>query len=186
MNKGIYTSKFWLVIGFSLWLVLSSQDAFAAGKKDRSHENRREVVEVGHHRYHYQDGRFYRPGFFGLWFFLADPPIGAVVTSLPFGHSTIIIQGATYYHHSNVYYKQCPSGYIVVPHPRVNTNIVYTPSVGQQQMQSGQTVVINVPNLNGSYTPVTLVKLNNGYIGPQGEFYPQHPTVEQLRALYGS
>jgi len=49
----------------------------------------------------------------------------------------------------------------------------------------GEQITINVPNSNGSYTPVTLVKYGNGYIGPQGEYYPGNPTVEQLKALYG-
>ena len=46
-------------------------------------------------------------------------------------------------------------------------------------------LVINIPNNNGSYTAITLIKRGNGYVGPQGEFYPGKPTVEQLRALYG-
>ena len=45
---------------------------------------------------------------------------------------------------------------------------------------------VNIPNSNGSYTTVTLQKSGNGYLGPQGEYYPGHPTVEQLRTLYGS
>jgi hypothetical protein len=46
-------------------------------------------------------------------------------------------------------------------------------------------VTINVPNEKGDFTPVKLVKHDKGYIGPQGEFYADHPTVEQLKALYG-
>ena len=48
------------------------------------------------------------------------------------------------------------------------------------------TATINIPNSKGGFTPVRLVKHNNGYIGPQGEFYAGHPTVEQLKALYGN
>ena len=48
-----------------------------------------------------------------------------------------------------------------------------------------RTVVINVPNHNGSYTPIALRKSGSGYIGPQGEYYHGNPTVTQLRALYG-
>ena len=50
----------------------------------------------------------------------------------------------------------------------------------------GDAVTINIPNSNGSYTSVVLVRQDGGYIGPQGEFYPGRPTVEQLRALYGT
>jgi hypothetical protein len=44
---------------------------------------------------------------------------------------------------------------------------------------------IYIPNENGSYTLVTLKKVEKGFLGPQGEFYPEHPTVEQLKTLYG-
>jgi hypothetical protein len=50
----------------------------------------------------------------------------------------------------------------------------------------GDTVTVYVPNANGRFTPVNLIKAKNGYSGPQGEFYPNHPTIAQLRALYGN
>ncbi len=37
----------------------------------------------------------------------------------------------------------------------------------------------------GGYTAITLKKWGNGFIGPQGEYYSEHPTVEQLKTLYG-
>ena len=52
------------------------------------------------------------------------------------------------------------------------------------QNTCAETITIYVPNYNGSYTSVTLAKYNGGYVGPQGEFYPVRPTVEQLRMLY--
>ena len=47
------------------------------------------------------------------------------------------------------------------------------------------TVVINVPNANGSYTPVTLRRAGGSYVGPRGEYYTTMPTVEQLKGVYG-
>ena len=47
------------------------------------------------------------------------------------------------------------------------------------------TVVINVPNSNGSYSPVTLRRVGGVYIGPRGEQYLNLPTVEQLQGVYG-
>ena len=47
------------------------------------------------------------------------------------------------------------------------------------------TLTINIPNSKGSYTSVTLVKRGTGYVGPQGEYYEGHPTVDQLKTLYG-
>ena len=43
---------------------------------------------------------------------------------------------------------------------------------------------INIPNGDGSYTSVTLTKTDKGFLGPQGEFYADHPTEEQLKARY--
>jgi hypothetical protein len=50
---------------------------------------------------------------------------------------------------------------------------------------SGDTVTVNVPNSNGGYTAVVLKRSGNGYLGPQGEYYDQVPTVAQLQAMYG-
>ncbi len=47
------------------------------------------------------------------------------------------------------------------------------------------TVVINIPNENGSYTPVTLRRVGGVYVGPRGEQYLNLPTVEQLKPVYG-
>ena len=47
------------------------------------------------------------------------------------------------------------------------------------------TVVINVQNSNGSYTPVTLRRAGNQYVGPRGEYYSALPTEAQLKVAYG-
>jgi hypothetical protein len=162
-----------LAIVLGLMLTLPLQNAFAR-EEHRRNGHRDEIVVVRGSRYHYRDGRFYRPWFFGLEFSIG-PVAGAVVRVLPFGYRTIIVGGTRYYYYDNVYYTDCPSGYIVVP----------APAVSQYQGVSGETITINVPNSNGSYTPVTLVRRNNGYVGPQGEFYAGNPTIDQLKALYG-
>ena len=49
-----------------------------------------------------------------------------------------------------------------------------------------QSLVINVPNKNGSFTPVALRANSDGtYVGPRGEVYTSKPTVDQLREMYG-
>jgi hypothetical protein len=136
-------------------------------------------VVVNHNRYDYRDGRFFRTGWFGLRIAIGVPPAGIIVSFLPSGHRTMVVRGATYYYYDNVYYRDCPGGYVVVPQPVVVAN---SPVVVQPQ---GETVTINVPNSNGSFTPIILVKQGNGYIGPQGEYYAGNPTVMQLRTLYG-
>lgn len=50
--------------------------------------------------------------------------------------------------------------------------------------EQATTRVINVPNKNGSFTPVTLHLGPNGWQGPKGEVYPSLPTADQLREAY--
>ncbi|MFH1355143.1 MAG: DUF6515 family protein [Candidatus Omnitrophota bacterium] len=174
MIKIIPKKKFWLVIVFCLLFALPCSEAFARSQvrskgRDRV---RQEVVVVKQRKYHYRDGKFYRPSWFGLNIVLRTPPIGAVVTFVPAGHRKIILGGVTYYHYNSIYYKTCPSGYMVVSAPEI-------------KHKSGEKVTIHIPNENGSYTIVTLIENEDGYIGPQGEFYPGHPTIEQLIVLYG-
>jgi len=47
-------------------------------------------------------------------------------------------------------------------------------------------VVFQIPNDNGSETPVVLKRKGGAYIGPEGERYNRLPTVEQLTPIYGS
>ena len=124
--------------------------------------------------------------------------IGAIVESLPSERRVVYVERAPYYYYGGYYYRTCPAGYVVVNPPVIATPVtpatpVYaTPVVPvapvspvvQAQAAGGESIVINVPNRSGSYTPVTLIKYNNGYIGPQGEYY-ENPTVDQLKVLYG-
>lgn len=160
MNKKFYTNNLWLVVGFCLLSVLLFSNAFASDR-DRDRGGLHGVVRIGYQGHRYNNVRFYRPSWFGF----------NLVTILPFGYRTIMHGGVAYYYYNNIYYQACPFGYVVVPRP---------------QALSGETVTINIPNSNGSYTVVTLVKRDNGYLGPQGEYYAGHPTVNQLKALYGN
>ena len=134
---------------------------------------------------YYCRGRYYRRGSDG--YVLIAAPIGAVVPALPAEHRTVVIDGVTYHEYDGVYYKGGPAGYTVVP-------IAQVPATAGTTLASAQAapvidhgaLVINVPNRNGSYTPVTLHPSGNGmYIGPQGEVYPNAPTAQQLQGLYG-
>lgn len=50
-----------------------------------------------------------------------------------------------------------------------------------------QNVTVWLTNNNGSKSPVVLTRAENGYgyIGPNGEYYLEMPTEEQLKMLYG-
>ena len=166
MKRKYFSKRLWIVAVLGLVMVLQSSDAFARDRDRGGDRGRsREVVTVGHQRYSYHNGRFYKPGLFWLGIALGLPPLGAVVHFLPSGYRTVAVGGSTYYFYNNTYYTAGSSGYVVVPAP--------------------ERVSINIPNFNGSYTTIVLVKQGGGYIGPQGEYYPGNPTVEQLQSLYG-
>jgi Family of unknown function (DUF6515) len=133
--------------------------------------------------------------------------VGAFVTHLPHGHTVVVVGNTSYYYYEGTYYRPSSSGYVVVPNPAVNT--APTPEPAQSQVTSentdtgaksssitnapqtitiqpaSDTTVVNIPNSRGGFTPVTLIKRGDRYIGPQGEFYTGHPTVAALKALYG-
>jgi len=190
--KRLLIKKLLLAVVIGLTLGMSFTEAFADDRGGHG-RGRREVTVYRGHRYDYHEGRFYRPSFFGFSFNWVMPPIGAVVTYLPYEHRTIIIGGVRYYEYDNVYYQPYPNrGYIVVQRPLVTNeyispNVVYVPATVPAQPQPGEreTVTISVPTLSGSSIAITLVRYPNGFVGPQGEFYPTLPTAEQLRARYG-
>ena len=176
----------WIVIGLLAIMICSSADAYAWGGGRGDHGRYHgEYVYVGHDRYHYREGRFFRPGWFGLEFVISTPPVGAVVSVLPVGHRTVIVRGHTYYYYDDIYYTPCPSGYVVVPVSSINADSVVAPVMIPAPAAVSETATISIPSANGGYSTVTLVKYNNGYIGPQGEYYSGHPTVDQLKVLYG-
>jgi hypothetical protein len=54
----------------------------------------------------------------------------------------------------------------------------------QTLRQEANTFVINVTNSNGSFTPVSVRRIGNQYMGPRGEYYNSMPTEVQLKS-YG-
>jgi hypothetical protein len=130
---------------------------------------------------------------FSLGLSFVIPPIGASVSYLPYGHRTVYVGGVPYYEYDNIYYRPYGTRYVVVERPVVvesSPEVVYVPAANtpvppEAQTGSRETVTINVPRANGGYVAITLARYTNGFVGPQGEFYPTLPTGEQLRARYG-
>ena len=149
---------------------------------------------VGGLEYWYWEGMFYR------WaadrYVVAPGPIGAVVTAIPPGAQTIVVNGVPYYTINNVTYMSSPYGYQVVPQPTIvqaapQPNVVIVPNAAAEPAAQGTSptnaqdaFTVNIPNSKGGYTPVTLQRSGNGFIGPQGEYYAQFPAIEQLKAMY--
>ncbi len=169
MLKAIFRNKRKIVIVLLVVLALSYSDALAWGHRDG--------------RYYYHGGRWYRPAWFGFDVAVSALTVGVIIRALPVGYTTVVVAGRPYYYYDNVYFRTCPSGYIVVPAPAEMPVVLVAPT--GPQAPTGETVTINVPNSTGGYTPVTLVKYKDGYLGPQGEYYRGNPTVNQLKALYG-
>jgi hypothetical protein len=127
--------------------------------------------------------------------------MGAVVPALPPGYTVVYMGGMPYYYYGNAYYAAAPNGYVVTAPPAVTAPVAVAPGVAPVQAVmpspiSQQTVVAPasnepsdaietyIPNGNGSFTVVTLRKTEKGFLGPQGEFYNDHPGEEQLKARY--
>jgi len=154
----------------------------------------------GGDRHYYRDGSWYRHGWLGFDIAVSALAIGALIDSLPPRCSTVVVAGTPYYYYSNYYYQPYPyGGYIVVPPPALAQPVMVMPqsarvvadapapvtAITQSQFQTQETSTINIPNTRGGYTAVTLKKAGTGYVGPQGEYYSDNPTVEQMKVLYG-
>lgn len=171
-----YILRFRVFVAMALLFGLSYPCVFAHGDDHGDHRRYHREDNRGS-RYYYRDGRWYRPGIFGFGVAVAALTIGAIIDSLPPHHTTVVVEGTPYYYGDNHYYRQASNGgYVVVAPP-----VLVQPSV-----QAPETVTINIPNSRGGYTAVVLKRAGYGYLGPQGEYYAQSPTVAQLRALYGN
>ena len=169
--------RFRVLIILCLVLAVFSSDAFAWG---------------GGGRHYYRGGRWYRHGWLGFDIAVSALAVGALIDSLPPRCTTVVVGSVPYYYYDNSYYRPYPyGGYVVVPPPIAAPVVVaeqapvYAAPVAQPQTQIPGTLTINIPNSRGTYTAVTLKRSGNGFVGPQGEYYADNPTVEQLKVLYG-
>ncbi len=65
-----------------------------------------------------------------------------------------------------------------------NAPPAYPSALTPAPKSDSSTYDIYLPNGNGTFTLVQLSKTGNGYLGPQGEYYPEHPTMDQLKERY--
>jgi hypothetical protein len=87
--------------------------------------------------------------------------LGALVTSL-------WVDDNRYYYDDAHYYGSAQREYVAANPPVDNV------------------ITVNIPNNKGGYSAVTLTRSGNGFIGPQGEYYPGFPKVSQLKLMYGN
>lgn len=141
------------------------------------------IVVVGRDRYLYDSGCFYQ--YTPRGYTIVLPPHGAVVPVLPAGYRTVVIERRPYYVYDDVYYTTAPGGgYVVTDAPPANPVPVVEAAPAETKPAPIDSYEIQIPNDNGSYTLVVIKKTEKGFVGPQGEIYREHPTVEQLRDMY--
>jgi len=140
------------------------------------------TVWVGGIRYYYYDGLYYSYVGDGDYV-LVSPPAGAIVNTIPTDFQPVIVNGMTYYVNDGVYYVYTPHGYQVVGQPTAQpvTTVVAAPAAVEVQ----DSFTVNVPNNSNGYSAVLIKRSGNGYVGPQGEFYPEFPKIAQLKVMYG-
>ncbi len=142
------------------------------------------TVIFGRSRYQYCDGVFYQR--FKNDYVVVAPPIGAVVKSIPFDCQRILIDNNTYYVNNGIYYRYTRRGYEVVTPPSIP--VVQTVNVDSTVFgfNPQDIITVNIPNVQGGYTAISLKRTEKGFIGPQGELYTEFPKIEQLKVIYGS
>jgi len=162
--------------------------------QNHSQNNNQSYNQNGNHGYHHHDHSYVDLGFTYTPDTYYDgpiyyPPSDDVDIPVAPTYEPIIINGTTYYVNNGVYYIYTGYGYQVVQPPTVTT--IQTPPVEVAQTPTppggveDDSFTVNIPNAKGAYTAVTLKKSGTGYIGPQGEYYPDFPKVSQLEAMYG-
>lgn len=160
------------------------------GRKVRDLPRDHISISVGGIRVYYSSGIYYKKHRHREYI-AVQPPRGVIVRIVPPDCDRVIIRGATYYRSNGIYYRTVSGGYQVVDPP--STIIVEEPAAVATTMAtfpavtttgSPDSFTVNIPNNRGGYTALVLKKTENGFIGPQGEFYRDFPRVDQLKLMY--
>jgi len=123
-------------------------------------------------------------------YYLRQCPAGYIVVSPPMSSTP----GEQAHVASEQAFSAVPNGQPAQSESASPKNAAVVPDKTQASAQAtsdypiavGTSITINIPNSKGGFTPVKLVKYKDGFIGPQDEFYSNHPTVDELRVLYGN
>ncbi len=93
------------------------------------------IVDARGGRYYYYDGLYYNR--MGAEYVLIDPPIGAVVATIPPDYVPVVVNGVMYYTDRGIFYVRTRYGYQVVPRPVIVAQpvMVQQPVVFQQPVQ---------------------------------------------------
>ncbi len=175
-----YSSGDWTARGHNYHRHRHKKHSHKYHKKEHyKHAHRR------HHRRHfaYSHPRPYRPAYY-------RHHLARRMYDIPRGAKFVWINGHQFYTYHGAYYRRsdCGTYYFVVDNPhkypavaRDEVHHYYSDTVYESNQQE---FVVHIRAKNGELVTVRLQKENDGYIGPQGEFYPDFPKVAQLREMY--
>ncbi|MCA9404917.1 MAG: hypothetical protein KC684_00120 [Candidatus Omnitrophica bacterium] len=127
------------------------------------------ALNLGGEKYHYHQGRYYKKSY--QKYQVVRAPRGICIPRMPFGYKTAYIKSKRYYIYDDVYYIRVKDGYQVVDDP----NAIY----------EEKDFTVSIPNEYGGYTSIKLTRQDDGFVGPQGEYYEEFPKVAQLQVMYG-
>lgn len=173
---------------FAALFLFMPQTAMAkSGKSDHwesgsSHYGNKHHKHYKHHKHH----SYYKHKHHHHY-----PSYGKIIFNLPHSSVSIILGGKKYYYGEGIYYHKKHHYYVVAEPPGVLVSpppvIVYAdkPAPAPYEIEGVQYITVNVPNKKGGYTAVTLKKTDSeGFIGPQGEFYHEFPSISELKTIY--
>ena len=79
--------------------------------RDSREQNRNNVRRNGHGSQHYyNNGRWYRHGWFGSGVYVPVLSSGVLIDSIPSSYEVVVVRGNTYYYGDHTYFRQLPAG----------------------------------------------------------------------------
>jgi|WetSurMetagenome_2_1015567.scaffolds.fasta_scaffold00026_6 hypothetical protein len=198
MDKSAKRKPTFLILPAVIVMVLSTSTVLAWGHYGRHFPRYHAGFYHGYSHHGWYGWPYYNPSWTRVT--VVAPPIGAYVAYLPDGYTTFVLGENRYYCYNGIYFRPYSDGFMVVSPPVQKQEPAAQPAAAPQAATQNEpappasaakpagadTVTVGVPNSKGGFTSVQLVKHKDGYLGPQGEYYAGHPTVGQLKMLYGN
>jgi len=138
-----------------------------------------EPSSINRQTYYHSNGIFYQRQ--NQDFTNVPPPVGALASSLPSTYVEITAGGSHYWTNNGVYYKKVAGGYEVTSPPPGFEGVLVEQA--PRTVNGEDAIIVSIPDEN-QFIEVKLIRSGDGYRGPQGEWYPEFPRIEQLREEY--